>query len=222
MGSKSYLKEETMKIRLLLVCVFALLFSACAAPGIPQPIVTDIPTEEIASIPEATLPPVQVEASPTNGNLTAMATYTDDVAGFSLDYPVGWFIDASAAVNAEQVFAYSVPIATWDLHNPPAPSGKGQNALPEGGTKIDVGVMKQPMTLEEAVTQQTQNESGNPILARQDVTLAGGLPAVILDVEGFAGLTRTLITVLNGNVIYVSGYGNLENFEAIALSLRPK
>jgi hypothetical protein len=82
--------------------------------------------------------------------------------------------------------------------------------------------MKQAMTLEEAVAQQSQNESGAPILAHKDVTLASGLPAVILDVEGFAGLTRTLITVLNGNVIYVSGYGNLENFESIALTLRPK
>jgi hypothetical protein len=36
-----------------------------------------------------------------------------------------------------------------------------------------------------------------------------GIPAVILDVEGFAGLTGTLITVLNENVIYLSGYGNL-------------
>jgi hypothetical protein len=54
------------------------------------------------------------------------------------------------------------------------------------------------------------------------VTLANGLPGVILDVEGMAGPTRTLITVLNGNLIYVSGYGNLENFEAIALTLRAK
>jgi hypothetical protein len=37
-----------------------------------------------------------------------------------------------------------------------------------------------------------------------------------------AGPVRTLITTLNGNVIYVSGYGNLENFETIALSLRAK
>jgi hypothetical protein len=58
------------------------------------------------------------------------------------------------------------------------------------------------------------------VLAREDVTLTGSLPAVILDVEGFAGPTRTLITILNGNVIYVSGYGDLERFEAIALSLR--
>ena len=85
-----------------------------------------------------------------------------------------------------------------------------------------MAVLKQPMTLEEAVAQQEQNEMSNPILAREEVILADGLPGVIIDMEGFAGLTRTLITVLNGNVIYVSGYGNLENFESIAITLRPK
>ena len=207
-----------MKTRFLLVCVFALLISACAAPGSPEPIVTTIPTEDIAPTAE----PVLTEPVPTSGTLPRMQTYTDDVAGFSIDYPAGWFIDTSAAANAAEAFAYSVPIATWDLRNPPTPSGKDPNTLPEGGTKIDVNVMKQPMTLEEAVAQQSQNEMGSPILARKDVTLANGQPAVILDVEGFVGLSRTLITVLNGNVIYVSGYGNLENFETIALTLRPK
>jgi hypothetical protein len=151
-----------------------------------------------------------------------MTTYTDDLAGFSLDYPADWFIDASAAANADQAFAYSVGIATWDLRNPPTPSGKNPNGIPEGGTKIDVNVVREQKTLEEVAAQQAENESGSPILARKDVTLAGGLPGVILDVEGFAGPIRTLITTLNGNVIYVSGYGNLENFEAIALTLRAK
>jgi hypothetical protein len=208
----------------MLLSAFVLLVSACAAPSTPQPIDTAVPTIEATSTPEPTLPPVQTEPSPTTESAPAvtLTTYTDDFAGFSIDYPAGWFIDASAAANAEQAFAYSVPIATWDLRNPPTPSGKDLNTLPEGATKIDVNVMKQSMTLEEAIAQQAENESGSPILARKDVTLAGGLPGVILDVEGMAGLTRTLITVLNGNVIYVSGYGDLENFEAIALTLRAK
>lgn len=213
-----------MKSRFILFSftTLALLFSACAAPGTPQAVETELPMTESLPVPEATLPPLQVEPSPTDENLPAvtMQTYTDDSAGFSLDYPVGWFIDASAAANADQAFAYAVGIATWDLRHPPTPSGKGQNGIPAGGTKIDVAVMRQQMTLEQAVAQQSQNESGSPVLAQKDVILANGLPAVILDVEGFAGLTRTLITVLNGNVIYVSGYGNLEYFETIALSLR--
>ena len=55
-----------------------------------------------------------------------------------------------------------------------------------------------------------------------EIQIYSELPGVILDMEGFAGLTRTVITVLNGNVIYVSGYGSLEPFEAIALTVRAK
>ena len=102
-----------MKINLILVCVFALLFSACAAPGLSQPTATILPTDPIVSTPEPTLPPVQVEPTaeatlapaetlptPTSGNLPAMQTYTDDFAGFSLDYPAGWFLESSALIHA--------------------------------------------------------------------------------------------------------------------------
>jgi hypothetical protein len=81
-----------------------------------------------------------------------------------------------------------------------------------------VTVIKEPMTLESAVAQVRQ--TGTPILARRDVALANGITGIILDIEGFAGLAHMLIAGLNGNVIYVTGYGNLENFETIALSLR--
>ena len=214
-----------MKSQFLLFTVLALLFSACAAPGIPASTATAplVPTEEILSTPELIQPPVQVETSPTSESAPAptMMTYTDAFAGFSLNYPAGWYLESSALMQAEESFGYNVSIATWDILNPPTPSGKDPNTLPAGGTKIDVAVTKQAMTLEEAIAQQEQNESGSPILAREDVTLANGLPAAILDFEGPFGLIRTLITVLNGNIIYVSGYGNLEPFEAIALTLRP-
>src|SRR5215208_407394 len=200
-----------MKSRFILFSVLALLFSACAVPSITQPIATAIPTNEILLTSRSTQLPDQAEPSPAPENQPAMTmmTYTDDVAGFSIDYPARWFIDASATANAEQAFAYSVGISTWNLHDPATPPGKGQNGIPEGGTKIDVGVTKQAMTLEEAIAQQMNNESGSPIIAREDVSLANGLPAVILNFEGPFGMIRTLITVLNGNIIFVSGYGNL-------------
>lgn len=212
-----------MKIKSLLLVAFSLLINACTAPSTPAPIMTEIPASETLPT-EPTQPPAQVEPSPASETIPtiAMNTYTDESAGFSIDYPVDWFLEASAAANADQAYAYSISVANWDINHSPTPSGKGQSGIPEGGTKIDVGVVKQQMTLEEAVIQQEQNENGSPILAREDVTLANGLPGVILDFEGFAGLTRTLIVSLNGNIIYVSGYGNLDNFEAIALSLRAR
>ena len=210
-----------MKLRILPLIVFVYLVSACAAPtpSAPQP-----PTIEPTSTPEPTEPPVQVEPSPTTESAPAvtMTTYTDDYAGFSLDYPANWFIESSALAHVQESIGYSISVASWDILNPPAPSGKDPNTLPEGGTKIDVSVLKEPMTLEDAVTQQGRVENMSPILAREDVTLANGLAAVILDFESPIGPVRTLITVLNGNVIYISGYGNLEPFEAIALSLRAK
>ena len=213
-----------MKTKSILICAFVLLINACTAPGTPQPIATAIPASETLPAPEPTKPRAQTEPSPTTESMPSItrATYTDDLAGFSLDYPAGWFIEDTALAHAKESFAYSVALASWDINNPPTPGGKDQNALPEGETKIDVTVVKQAMTLEEAVVQQSQNESGSLILAREDVTLAGELPGVILDVEGFAGPTRTLLTILNGNVIYVSGLGNLENFETIAMTLRAK
>ena len=225
-----------MKLKLTLLIGFALLASACAAPTIPQPLETVLPTGETLFTPIATVLPisetpptleptlvtVEAEPSPANSNPSAMTTYTDEFAEFSLDYPTNWFLESSALIHVQESVGYNISIASWDILNPPTPTGKDLNTLPPGGTKIDVAVLKQSMTLEEAVAQQGQNEMGNPILARKDVTLANGLPGVIIDMEGFAGLTRTLITVLNGNVIYVSGYGNLEPFETIALTLRPK
>lgn len=220
----------------LLLIAFTLLVSACAAPSVTQPVETVLPTNETLptslatvlptteTLPtlEPTVTPVPVEPSTTTNNPPAMTTYTDDFAGLSLDYPANWFLEASALAHAQESIGYSISVASWDILNPPAPTNKDPNALPAGGTKIDVAVLKQSMTLEQAVAQQAQDENLSPILARKDVTLANGLPGVIIDTEGFAGLTRTLITVLNGNVIYVSGYGNLEPFESIALSLRAK
>lgn len=217
MGRQIFIKGKMMKIRSILFVAFTFLFSACSFSAATLPAEGTSPTEQ-------TLPPFEQTPLPTPTVQTAeeMLTYTDPFAGFSIDYPASWYLESSALSHAEESFGYNISVASWDILNPPTPSGKDQNTLPSGGTKIDVAVTKQAVTLEEAVAQQEQNESGSPILAREDVTLPSGLTAVILDFEGPFGPIRTLITVLNGNIIYVSGYGNLEPYEAIALSLRAK
>ncbi|HLO31808.1 MAG TPA: hypothetical protein VK249_21835 [Anaerolineales bacterium] len=206
-----------MKTKILLLGVFALLFSACSTTKVASPTETAVPVIEITSTPEPTLPPTLTNPPSANTNLPAMRTYTDHLAGFSLDYPATWFLDDSVLASAAQSTAYVIGITSWDVRTYPTPSGKHDNAFPPGATKIEVAVLKQNMTLQEAVTQQSEN---GPILAQKDVTLAGGLPGVILDVNGFVGVARTLIVILNGNVIYVTGDGDLKDFETIALSLR--
>ena len=195
-----------MKTKTILALIFTLIISACAAPSTPQPV-------EVVSTPESALPPA-------NENLPAMATYTDDLAGFSLDYPPGWFLETSVLQHAEESLSYSISISSWDINNPPPASDRQSNGLPYGGTKFDVTVIKDATTMEAAIEE--VRRSGTPIRAREEVTLANGVPAVILDIEGFAGLSHMLISILNGNVIYVTGYGDLELYEAIAMSLRAR
>lgn len=168
-----------MKIRFLLLSALLLMLCACSFSAGTLPAEETSPTEQ-------TLPTSKQNPLPTPTSMTAgeMLTYTDDFAGFSLDYSANWFLESLALSHAQESVAYNIRIASWDILNPPTSTGKDLNTLPLGGTKIDVAVMKQAMTLEEAVAQQSQNEMGTPILARKDVSLAGGLPAVILDVEG--------------------------------------
>ena len=196
-----------MKAKIILVSAFVLLISACAAPSTPAPSETTVPAGGIQS----TLEP----SPPSNGNLPAMTTYTDDLAGFSLDHPAGWSIESSVLVHAEEVSNYSISLSSWDINNPPP---MGANGLPGNGAKFDVTVIKGATTLEAAVEE--VRRTGTPILAQEDVTLANGVPGVILDIEGFAGRARMLISILNGNVLYVTGYGDLDFFEPVALSLR--
>lgn len=203
-----------MKTKIVLVLAFALFINACAAPNTLQPIKTDIPA------PEATLSPVQEEPLSASENLPAMATYTDEFAGFSMDYPAGWFLETSVLEHVEESLSYSISISSWDINNPPPASDRQPNGLPYKGTKFDVTVIKDATTMEAAIEE--VRRSGTPILAQRDVTLANGVPAVILDIEGFAGLSHMLISILNGNVIYVTGYGDLELYEPIAMSLRTR
>lgn len=207
-----------MKARLLLPVLLALFVSACTVPAASRPAEAEIPATQTLSTPASTRPAVQGEPSLPTGNLPEMATYTDDLAGFSLDYPAGWFIEDSVLVHAQESSNYSISISSWDVLNPPPPSERQTNGLPNGGAKFDVTVIKDPMTLQAAVDQVRQTNT--PIFDQKDVTLANGVPGILLDIEGFAGPARMLISILNGNVIYVTGYGNLEYFEPVALSLR--
>ena len=198
-----------MKTKIGLLLTFVLLLSACAAaPSTPRSPGTKLPAQALSTV-GPTLSPTE--------NAPAMTTYTDDIAGFALDYPAGWSLETSVLVHAAEVSNYSISISSWDMNNPPP---TGANGLPGDGTKFDVTVVKDATTLEAAVEQVRQ--SGTPILAQKDVTLSNGVPAIILDIEGFAGLAHMLISIINGNYIYVTGYGHLEYFEPVALSLRAK
>ena len=154
--------------------------------------------------------------------LGEVKTYRDEIAGFSLDYPATWFVEADALQGAAESAVYTVSLFSWD-RKIATPSTKDLNTLPEGATKIDITVFNQgPATLAEAVQQFRNQDSGTPVvfLKEETWTLANNQETAYLESENAFGVVATMITMANGKVVYVSGYGNLTLFKAIAFTFR--
>lgn len=176
---------------------------------------------ETAPIVITETPAVQTitPATATISPIFNVLTYTDSIAGFSIDYPADWFLESSSLAGANEKQNYTTMITSWDILNA-TPESKG-NLVPNEETKIDISVSKQNLTLEEVVAQQKQQfTSSNIILFEKLITLDSGIQGMLWEIEGLGGPVRTLIVVLNGNVIYISGYGDLQDFDAIALTFR--
>ena len=171
-------------------------------------VITETPAVQTATPATATIPPI-----------SNVLTYTDSIAGFSIDYPADWFLESSSLAGANEKQNFTTMITSWDILNA-TPESKG-NLVPNEETKIDISVSKQNLTLEEVVAQQKQQfTSSNSILFEELITLDSGIQGMLWEIEGLGGPVRTLIVVLNGNVIYISGYGDLQGFDAIALTFR--
>lgn len=178
------------------------------------------------------VPSVAVESSPiqrpseipsdTPQPLGGLKTYRDENAGIALDYPAAWELESNALQDAAQSVAYTSGLFSWNRASH-TPTPKDPNTLPEGATSIDITVFNQgPGTLADAVRQFKNQDSGSKVnvLKEEDWRLNDGGKAVYVESEGALGVVGTMIAILNGRVIYVSGYGNLAPFRTIALTLR--
>ena len=198
------------------IALTVLLITACGSQTVssaPQPttVIESSPAQVSSAIPTETLNP-----------LGEIKIYRDANAGFALNYPAAWFVEDDAAQNAAGSAVYTVSLFSWDRASY-TPTPKDLNTLPDGATKIDITVFKQgPNTLEEAVNQYKNQDTGTPVkfLKEEIWTLNNGEKAVYLESEGALGVMATMITIINGKVVYVSGYGNLTPFQAVALTLR--
>lgn len=201
----------------LTALTLAVWMSACqAAPQLP-------PTPQAEPSPESTpLPqqgndeqPVAVSILPAPG--FEVTTYRDEHAGFSINLPAGWFAETSALAMAEQSVAYSVGFYSYDYTAVQQPTEKGQSGFPEGATKIEIAVWKEDKPLDEVM--RGQGEGGGSILSQQAIVLPSGLEGIVYEGEGMAGRTRTLLTKVDGTLLFVTFYGNLDLFEVVAYSL---
>ncbi len=191
--------------------------SAGAATGAPAGETT---TPEPAASPVVTA--AATIAKPLEGGpAPALSTYRDDAAGFEIDYPAAWsVVDVTPGIK-QQSAGYSITFMSW---TPQEPGGQG---IPEGGSKIDVGVARGAAASPEAAvaTRRQEIAQADPaarITFEEPWELTGGLAGTRWTIQPAGGETvNELVTAIGGNLIVVSGYGEAALFEQIAMTLRP-
>lgn len=152
-------------------------------------------------------PGTAVEVEPISA-VTETLTYVDDELGYAIDYPASWSIDHTAGTM--------VMLTSFDM------DATGHGGMLPGDAKIDIvpDLSQVVSTLSDLVA---QGEQTGQVVKQEQVKLAGGVPAVLMYVNSavLGGDTRLLVTVIGGRGIRVQGYGELDLFNSIALSLRP-
>lgn len=161
-----------------------------------------------------------------------VATYQDTQAGFTFDYPANWLLTPISDADKANARIYSASLRSYEKQALP----KQQDGIPPDMAAIDVTVTKDgPKTLEQAINERrsaaTQSESGQPIqiVSEEDWVLRGGLKAhrllYNLGKDLTAGsdssdrLSSEMITIVNGHMILVSGFGDQSLFDVIASTL---
>lgn len=162
-------------------------------------------------IPATTAP--QIELGETK-------TYRDEFAGFEFDYPANWNMTPIAEEAKVDAYIYS---ATFFSFTRTVPSAEG---IPEGETKIDVGVFKNDATSADAALKLRKQEFANSDLeqkiTREEMwTLPSGIQAARIQVHDRFGESAEMLTTINGRTILFGGVGDYALFDAIAKTLRP-
>lgn len=135
-----------------------------------------------------------------------ISTYRNTLAGFELDYPVGWLLDEAGDTDI-----------LWSQR----PTGPGAGGMPSDVVKIDVSSEPNTtMTLEELVARQKQGIASDQILSEEELELPGGLRAVRMQVSAL-GDSVTLMAVIEGHPVVLTGFGDLGRFDEVARTLRP-
>jgi hypothetical protein len=170
---------------------------ATAAPATPET-ATEPTAAPVAESPELSFTP---------------ATYTDESAGFALDYPAEWTVDPSSQIGVRGGQAL--------LLSP----GTTVEALAEGGTRISiVTYLWDPKNDLDAYVAQRKvawDASGFPITREDAWQLADGRNVYAFEIKSPEVPTFTILTTIGEDYLQISGEGDLALAEEIARTLRP-
>ncbi|UCG25948.1 MAG: hypothetical protein JSW55_08185 [Chloroflexota bacterium] len=157
------------------------------------------------------------EADETNDGLPeGSLTFINEHAGYAFDYPAGWIISGGPAPDS---YMYAITLRS---HKP----GMSTGPVPADQVKLDFVTCNSAEcptlpTIEARIDEQVA--AGElEIRAEENWTLAGGVPAVRRRLIGEMNIeVASLVTVIDGRVLRVGGYGNLDAVDSILRTLRP-
>lgn len=192
---------------------------------------TGVPTTD-PNLPTPTRTPVGLFQTLEDVGVPA-ATYQDQVTGLAFDYPANWIINPISDADKKSSVIYTVTLRSGEVTRGP----KQQEGIPPGMTAVDVTVVKNgPKTYTQAVNERrasaANNESGQVVViqSEEEWVLRGGLPAhhflYNLGKDPTAGanspdnMSSELVTMINGQMVMVSGVGDQSLFNIVAGSLR--
>jgi hypothetical protein len=205
-----------------IVPILMFVLVACGSPGRVEPtaalvimptvapttaLTPEPPTPETAS--EPTTVPV-VEATQLS---FAPATYTDESAGFELDYPAEWTVDPSSQIGVRGGQAL--------LLSP----GTTLETLATDGTRVSITTYvwdpKNDIDAYVAQRKSAWDASGFTITREEQWQLADGRTAYIFIVQTPEQPAFTLLTTIGEDYLQIGGDGDLALAEEIAHTLRP-
>ncbi len=203
-----------MRARVILSMMIAAALAAGCATLAPVP--TDAPPAP-PTLAATKVPPPTPTSAPTPA--FTPATYSDDFAGFSIDYPADWTLDETGA-GVKSQRGYYVQLTSW-AHVP----GDISPETPEGGSRMEFTVYqwdpKNDLDAFVATRKTAWEASGFALLAEDEWTLADGVRAVRFLIQSPEEVAYFQMMAVGDVYLVLSGTGDLETFEIIGRTVRP-
>lgn len=177
------------------------------APAATEAVVTEVETEAEAA-GEATLEPGEE-----NATLSFVpATYSDESAGVTLEYPADWSLDPSSVVGVRGAQAL--------LASP----GSSAETIADGGTRVSIMTYiwdpKNDLDAWVAQRKTAWDASGFTLAREEEWTLADGRAAKVFVVQAPDSESITLLTTAGEDYLQVTGEGDLALAEEILRTVR--
>jgi hypothetical protein len=205
-----------------IVPILMFVLVACGSSGRVEPTAapTMMPTIASTTAPTPESPIRETASAPITAPVTKTTqlsftptTYTDESAGFELDYPSGWTLDPSSQIGVRGGQAL--------LLSP----GTTPETLANGGARISITTYiwdpKNDIDAYVAQRKVAWDTSGFAITREEQWQLADGRTAYVFVVQTPEQPTFTLFTTIGEDYLQIGGDGDLALVEEIVHTLRP-